>query len=184
MTTLEPTINSKRIYKGRVVGLRVDTVQLAEGRVSQRELVEHSPSVAIVPLDRERNVLLVRQYRKAVEQTLLEVTAGGLEEGEAPEDGARRELDEETGYIAGHWEHLASFFLSPGYCDEEMHVFLATELAAGQPHPESDENIEVVSVPIYSIPAMIQRGEIRDAKSIAALLLVLRCQETTQRGSL
>ena len=173
MTTLEPTIKSRRIYNGRVVGLRVDTVQLAEGRVSQRELVEHSASVSVVPLDSDMNVLLVRQYRKAVEQTMLEVTAGGLEEGEAPEDGARRELEEETGYTAGHMEHLASFFMSPGYCDEEMHAFLATGLTGGQPHPESDERIEVVAVPIDSIPGMIRRGEVKDAKSIAALLLVL-----------
>lgn len=180
MTTPEPTIDSRRIYNGRVVGLRVDTVQLADGRVSQRELVEHSASVAIVPLDTEMNVLLVRQYRKAVEQTLLEVTAGGLEDGEAPEDAARRELEEETGYIAGHMEHLASFFMSPGYCNEEMHVFLATEVAAGQPHPESDESIEVVAVPIDSIHEMIQRGEIKDAKSIAALLLVVGRQNPTR----
>lgn len=179
MTPREPTIESRRIYKGRVVGLRVDTVQLPDGRVSQRELVEHSASVSIVPLDREMNVLLVRQYRKAVEQTLLEVTAGGLEEGEAPEDGARRELEEETGYIADHMEHLASFFMSPGYCDEEMHVFLATGLKEGQPHPESDESIEVVSVPIDSIPEMIQCGEIKDAKSIAALLLALERTRAT-----
>ncbi len=180
MTMLEPTIESQRIYQGRVVGLRVDTVQLADGRVSQRELVEHSASVAIVPLDTEMNVLLVRQYRKAVEQTLLEVTAGGLEEGEAPEDGARRELEEETGYFAGHMERLASFFLSPGYCNEEMHAFLATGLRKGQPRPEADEEIEVVSVPLVSVPGLIRRGEIKDAKSIAALLLVMGRQNPTR----
>lgn len=169
----EPTLESRRIYKGRVVALRVDTVQLAEGRTSSREIVEHGGSVAIVPLDDSGNVLLVRQYRKAVGQTLLEVPAGGLSEGEEPEACARRELEEETGYSAGQLEHLVSFFTTPGYCDEEMHAFVARELVAGRPSPEADENIQVVAVPLASIQGMIQRGEIRDAKSIASLLLAL-----------
>ena len=173
MTVREPTVETRRIYKGRVISLRVDTVQLSQGRVSQRELVEHGGSVAIVPLDGKKNVLLVRQYRKAIEQTLLEVPAGGLREGEAPEACARRELEEETGYTAARLEHMGSFFMTPGYCDEEMHTFLATGLKEGRPQPDFDEDIQVVPAPLDSIPGMIQRGEIRDAKSIAALLLTL-----------
>ena len=173
MTPHEPTIESRRIYKGRFLGLRVDTVQLSRGGVSQREVVEHGASVAIVPLDSQNNVLLVRQYRKAVEQMLLEVPAGGLDEGEGPEECARRELQEETGYTASRMEHLASFFMSPGYCTEEMHAFLATGLNTGQPRPEADEDIEVVAVPLDCILGMIQVGEIKDAKSIAALFLTL-----------
>ena len=173
MTSPERTIESQRIYKGRVVGLRVDTVQLPQGRVTQREIVEHGGAVAVVPLDTEMNVLLVRQYRKPVEQELLEVPAGGLEEGEDPETCARRELEEETGYTAGQMERLAYFFTTPGFCNEEMHAFLATVLAPGRAHPEADESIEVVRVPLASVPEMIQRGEIRDAKSIVCLLLTL-----------
>ena len=173
MTNPESTITSQRIYQGRVVGLRVDTVQLPQGRVSKREIVEHGGSVAIVPLDAQMNVLMVRQYRKAAEEALLEVPAGGLDEGEAPEECARREMVEETGYRASLMEHLATFFTTPGFCDEEMHAFLATGLTAGQPRPEPDESIEVVRVPLASVPEMIQRGEIRDAKSIASLLLTL-----------
>ncbi len=173
MTSPEPTIESQRVYQGKVVGLRVDTVQLSQGRVSKREIVEHGGSVAIVPLDDQMNVLMVRQYRKAVEEALLEVPAGGLEEGEAPEEGARRERVEESGNRASRMEHLATFFTTPGFCNEEMHAFLATGLMAGQPHPEPDESIEVVPVPLASVPEMIQRGEIRDAKSIASLLLTL-----------
>ena len=171
MKSSEPTIESQRIYRGRVVGLRIDTVKLPQSRVSQREIVEHGGSVAIVPLDGQMNVLLVRQYRKAVEQALLEVPAGGLDEGERPEACARRELQEETGYTAGKIEPLATFFMSPGFCDEEMHAFLATELSAGRPRPEIDESIEVVRMPLASVPDMIKQGEIRDAKSIASLLL-------------
>lgn len=169
----EPTMASRRIYQGRVVGLRVDTVRLPDGGASQREIVEHKGSVAIVPLDDQGHVLLVRQYRKAVEQALLEVPAGGLEEGEVPEACARRELAEETGHTASRMEHLASFYMTPGFCTEEMHAFLATGLAPGQPRPEQDENIELVPVPLATVGGMIHRGEIRDAKSIVALLMAL-----------
>jgi len=180
MTGPEQTIESQRIYQGRVVGLRVDTVQLPQGRVTKREIVEHSGCVAIVPIDADMNVLLVRQYRKPVEQVLLEIPAGGLEEREEPEACARREMEEETGYGAGSMERLASFFTTPGFCDEEMHAFLATALTPGKPHPEPDESIEVVRAPLAAVTGMIQRGEIRDAKSIACLLLTL---ERTGRAS-
>jgi len=168
----EKTVTSRKVYSGRAINLRVDTVQLSQGRTSQREIVEHGGSVSIVPLDGRGNVLMVRQYRKAVGQVLLEVPAGGMDEGETPEVCARRELEEETGYTARRMERLASFFTTPGFCDEEMHAFLATGLTAGQPRPEADESIEVVAVPLSSIPRMIQQGDVRDAKSIAALLLV------------
>ena len=180
--TPEHTIETQRIYQGRVVGLRVDTVRLPDGRVSTREVVETRNAVAIVPVDAQGNVVLVRQYRKPPEQTLLEVPAGGMDEAEEPEACARRELEEETGYTASHLEPLTSFFMSPGFCTEEMHAFLATGLTAGQPHPDADESIEVVAVPLASIPQMIQRGEIRDAKSIVSLLLAL--ERWNRRSSL
>ncbi len=169
----EHTIESRRIYEGRALKLRVDTVVLPGGRVSSREIVEHSGAVAIVPLDSGMNVLMVRQYRKPVEQPLLEVPAGGLDEGEEPEACAHRELREETGYLAARMEALASFFTTPGFCDEVMHAFLATGLTPGVADPDEDENIEVVPVPLDRVLSMIQQGEIRDAKSIAALLLTL-----------
>lgn len=174
MPNPEHTVATERIFRGRIVGLRVDTIQLPGGRVSLREIVEHSGSVAIVPLDDHGNVLMVRQYRKPVEQELLEIPAGMLEPGEEPVTAARRELEEETGYTAHRIEPLIQFFTSPGFCDEEMHVFLATGLVAGQPNPDEDEQIDLVPVPLAHVPEMIRHGEIRDGKSIAALLLAIQ----------
>lgn len=177
MTSPEPTIESKRIYQGRVVALRVDTVRLPDSRLTSREVVETRDAVAIVPVDSQGRLILVRQYRKPPDLTLLEVPAGGLNDGEEPDACALRELQEETGYSASHMEPLSSFFTSPGFCTEQMHAFLATGLVAGRPRPEADESIEVVRVPMASVPGMIQRGEIRDAKSIVSLLLALPALE-------
>ena len=173
MTSLEPTIASKRIYNGKVVGLRVDTIRLPDGQETIREVVEHGESVAIVPVDTEGNVILVRQYRKPVERTLLEVPAGSVEEGEDPVACAQRELLEETGYSASHIEPIASFYTTPGFCTELMHAYLATGLTAGEAQPEFDEQITVLPVPLQEIADLIHRREIQDAKSIASLLLVL-----------
>ena len=183
-TDPEPTTESKRIYQGVVVGLRVDSVRLSDGRLATREIVEHGDSVAIVPLDAEGNVVLVRQYRKAVERSLLEVPAGGVEEGEEPVDAVRRELVEETGYAASRVEPLASFYMTPGFCTERMHAFLATGLTAGEAQPEFDESIQVVPVPLREVRDILRRGEIQDAKSIASLMLVLDREEPSGAGSL
>ena len=174
MQNPEHTVATERIFRGRIVGLRVDTIQLPDGRSSTREIVEHSGSVAVVPLDGRGNVLMVRQYRKPVEQELLEIPAGLLEQGEEPEAAALRELQEETGHTAQRIELLVRFFTTPGFCDEEMHIFLATGLVAGQPNPDEDEQIELVPVPLADVSEMIRRGDIRDGKSIAALLLAVQ----------
>ena len=124
----ERTISSERVYEGKIIGVRVDTVELPSGRETKREIVEHSGATAIVAVDSEGDVLLVRQYRKPVEKALLEIPAGGIEAGEDPLDCARRELAEETGFAAGRWDKLGIFYTTPGFCTEEMHVFLATGL--------------------------------------------------------
>jgi ADP-ribose pyrophosphatase len=169
----EPTIESRRIYSGKIIGVRVDTIRLQGGGISHREIVEHSPSVVVVPVDQEQRVLLVKQYRKAPEKALLEAPAGGLEEGERPEDGVLRELQEEIGFTAGRLQRMAGFWLTPGFCTEYMHAFLATDLLASSLPPDEDESIEVVSVPLAQVPEMIRSGEIEDAKSIAALLMAM-----------
>ena len=169
----EPTKESRYIFQGKVVSLRVDTVQLPHGGLSTREIVEHGETVAIVPVDSHGNAILVRQYRKAVDETLLEVPAGGIDVGETPETAARRELLEETGFTAKDFEPLGGFYTTPGFCTERMHPFLATGLTPGEAQPELDESIEVVSVPLGNIRTMLHQGEFQDAKSIAALLLVL-----------
>jgi ADP-ribose pyrophosphatase len=169
----EPTLHSERIYEGRIVGLRVDTVELPSGGPTKREIVEHGACTAIVALDSRENVLLVRQYRKAVEKMLLEIPAGGIEDGEDPLEGARREL-EETGFSAERWEKLNYFYTSPGFCTEAMHLYLATGLRSVERDADDDEDIEVVRVPLGKTLELIASGEICDAKSIAGLLMALR----------
>ncbi|MFB3097740.1 MAG: NUDIX hydrolase [Dehalococcoidia bacterium] len=170
----EPTVESKLVYEGRILDLRVDTVRLPSGRLTTREIAEHSDSVCMVPLDSQGNVLLVRQYRKSVELNLLEVPAGGIEENEAPEDAVLRELQEEVGYTAGKITRLAGFWVSPGWCTEFMHAYLATELSPARLDADFDENITVIQVPLAQTIDLISSGEIQDGKSVASLLLAMR----------
>jgi len=174
----ERTLESRRIYEGRVVNLRVDTVALPKGGSSRREIVEHSPCVVIAPMDTSGNVLMVRQYRKAAGDTLLELPAGGMAEGETPEEGARRELREETGYRANRWERLAGFYSAPGFCTEFLHLFLATELIPGASEADADEDIEAEWVPLSRARDLIASGEVKDAKSVAGLLMAVERQRT------
>ena len=169
----EPTLESRRIYDGRVVALRVDTIQLPNGGTATREVVEHGASVVMVPIDEQRRALLVRQYRKAPELSLLEAPAGGLEEGESPEEGVLRELQEEIGHTAGKLARMTGFWIAPGFCTEYMYTYIATELSPSALAPDEDESIEVVPVPLEQIPGLIRSGEIQDGKSVAALLMAL-----------
>ena len=166
-------MESQLAFKGRLVNLRVDTIRLPNGRLASREIVEHSDCVCVVPLNQQGRVVLVRQYRKPIDRSLLEVPAGGIDQGEEPEVAAFRELHEETGYRAKKLEHLSYFWTTPGFCTEGMHAYLATELEAGPHNREEDENIEMVEVPLEGISDMIASGQIQDAKSIASLMLVL-----------
>ncbi|MBI4499230.1 MAG: NUDIX hydrolase [Chloroflexi bacterium] len=173
MADIEHVIVTRRIYEGRILNLRVDTAQFPDGRTTTREVVEHSPSVVLVPLDDHGNVLLVRQYRLAVGHTLLELPAGGLNGQETPEVAADRELREETGYAAAHLERLGGYFASPGYCSEYLHLFLATGLHEAPLDADHDESIDVVRAPLREAVSLIERGEVQDAKSVAGLLWVL-----------
>ena len=170
----EPTVESKLVYEGRILDLRVDTIRLPSGRLTTREIAEHSDSVCMVPLDSEGNVLLVRQYRKSVESNLLEVPAGGIDENEDPEAAVLRELQEEVGYTAGKIRRLAGFWVSPGWCTEFMHAYLATELSPARLDADFDEDITVIRVPLTQTLDLISSGEIQDAKSVASLLLAMR----------
>ena len=179
---MEQTLQTELVYKGRVVNLRVDAVELPSGRQTKREIVEHGDCVAIVAIDAKDNVLLVRQFRKPAERFLLELPAGGVDPGEEPSDCARRELEEEAGYLAQKLEYLGGFYTSPGFCTEYMHLFLATELRLGERAPEADETIEVIHIPLSQIQGLITSGEICDAKSIAGLLRVLLTYEGRTEG--
>jgi ADP-ribose pyrophosphatase len=170
---MEATVASQRVYEGRLINLRIDTIRLENGRLVKREIVEHPGAVAIVALDEDDSVILVRQFRKAAERELLEIPAGTLEAGEEPMACAHRELKEETGYRAERLEPIGSFYPSPGYCTECIRLYLATGLQKGQSAPEGDELIRTTKVPLSEIPAMVSRGEICDGKTIAGLLSVL-----------
>ncbi len=170
---LEQPKSSKIIYRGRVVTLRLDEVELPHGEVVTREIIEHRGAVAIVPLLDEATVVMVRQFRLAANEYLLEVPAGTLERGEEPVVCAHRELNEEIGYRAGEMVPLFQQYLAPGYSSEVLHVFLARDLTKTQQATDPDESIEVVFTPVSEIKEMIMRGEIKDAKSIAGLLMAL-----------
>jgi ADP-ribose pyrophosphatase len=163
----ETLVSSQHVYQGRVLNLRVDDVRLPDGKQTIREVVEHHGAVAIVALDENNNVLLVRQYRHAAGRLLVELPAGTLEPGEEPLACAARELGEETGYRAATFEPLITIYPSPGYSTEVVHIFIARSLQAGPAHPESDEYIELMHMPLGEAVAMIARGEVEIYNGIA-----------------
>ena len=169
----EKTLSSQIVYEGRAVKLRVDMVEMPGGRKTTREIVEHGECVAIVPIDAEGNVILVSQFRKAIEKELLEIPAGGIEAGEDPVTTVRRELREETGYLPRKVDRLGGFYSTPGFCTEYLYLYLATDLVPSQLHAEDTENIRLVRVPVSQILTLITSGRICDAKSIAGLLTFL-----------
>lgn len=167
---LPKILNSQKIFAGRVFNVTVDTV--SEGEVTyQREVVHHPGSAVIIPVFDDGTVSLVRQYRHPAVRYLLEAPAGTLADGERPEAGAARELQEELGLVAARLEKLSEFFVSPGFCEEKMWVYLATELSEGKQLLDDDEILEVVRLPIDDALEMITSGEIQDAKTIIGLML-------------
>jgi ADP-ribose pyrophosphatase len=167
---LPKIVGSQKIFEGRVFSVTVDTV--SEGEVTyQREVVHHHGSAVIVPVFDDGTVSLVKQYRHPAVRYLLEAPAGTLADGERPEIGAARELQEELGLVAARLEKLSEFFVSPGFCEEKMWVYLATELSEGKQLLDDDEIIEVVRLPIADALEMITSGEIQDAKTIIGLML-------------
>lgn len=167
-------VRSEYIYHGRVVTLRIDTITTPDGREIKREVVEHRGAVAIVPRLDAETVLMIRQYRPAVGETLLEIPAGTCEAGEDADTTANRELEEEIGYRAGKLRRMFSQYLAPGYSSEVLHAYFGEDLRPSRAAADEDEEIEVVPVKIVDIEPMILDGRIKDAKSIAALLVALR----------
>ena len=171
---IETIIRTESIYEGRVVRLALLDVQLPDGKLAKRELVRHPGAVAIVALDAAQHILLVRQFRIAAGQVLLEIPAGTLEPNESPLACAERELQEETGFHPGTIEPIGGIYVAPGYTTEFIHLYYATDLTASRLDGDADEFIEVERVPLTEALAMIERGDIIDGKSIAGLLRVAR----------
>lgn len=162
------TLSSKPIYSGRTFNVRLDEVREDE-KTYEREIVEHPGSAVIVPLFEDGTVALARQYRHPAGKYLLEIPAGSLEPGEVPSAGAIRELEEEIGCVAADLKHLASFYVSPGFVSEKMHVYLATGLTETQQNLDDDETIEIIRLPLTDALAMCKDGRIEDAKTIIGL---------------
>ncbi|WP_069649496.1 NUDIX hydrolase [Caloranaerobacter ferrireducens] len=169
MTFEENTMKTERIYEGKILNLRIDTVELPDKKYSKREIIEHPGAVAIIAVTEEDELVLVKQFRKAVEKTLLELPAGKLEIGEEPEECAKRELLEETGFTAKEIKYLCEFYTSPGFCNEKMYLFLAKGLIKGKSNPDNDEYIEVYTKKIDELYNMVINGEILDSKTIIGI---------------
>lgn len=165
----EKTISRESIFKGHVFEVEVQEVSLPNGNQSQRELVHHNGAVAVIAFTPENKLILVRQYRKALEKAIAEIPAGKLEPGEDPLDSAKRELAEETGITAGKWSKLISFYTSPGFANELVHLYLAEELSQGDAHPDDDEFVERLDVTMEEAQEMILSEDIHDAKTAYAV---------------
>ncbi len=164
-------LKSEIVYPGRAFTIRRDTLRMPDARETSFDIVEHVGSVIILPLEADGNLLFVRQYRHAAGLDLLELPAGTLDKDELPETCATREVREETGMAAGKLEALGGFYLAPGYSTEFMHVYLATELHYDPLEADADEFLTVERFPLKEALAMFESGEIRDAKSLAAIML-------------
>lgn len=165
----EKTMKSEHIYEGKIINLRIDTVELPEMKYSKREIVEHPGGVAVVAITEDDSLILVKQYRKSVNKALLELPAGKLELNEEPRETGIRELKEETGFEAKNFNYLFEFYTSPGYTNEKIYLFLAYDLIEGEQDLDEGEYCEVEKHNIDDLIKMINRGEIIDSKTIIGI---------------
>ena len=172
----EKILSTKRIYSGRIVTLDLCEVELPDGQHQLREIIRHPGATALIALDDQNRILLVRQFRSAAAQIMSEIPAGVVNPGEDPMTAAIRELQEETGYKPGKIEPLGGFYVAPGYSTEYIHLFVATQLVESRLPADVDEFIELDHVILPDALLMIERGEIQDAKTIIALLRYARHQ--------
>ncbi|MDH5160014.1 NUDIX hydrolase [Heyndrickxia oleronia] len=167
----EKTIHTEKVFEGKVVRLQIDDVELPNGKTSKREIIKHPGAVAVLALTPENKIVLVEQYRKPMERALVEIPAGKLEPGEKPEVTAVRELEEETGYECNRLDHIISFYTSPGFADELIHLYLATGLRKKE-NPRSadeDEFVELIEVSLEEAIQLVKEQKIFDAKTAYAI---------------
>ncbi|WP_257347849.1 NUDIX domain-containing protein [Pseudalkalibacillus decolorationis] len=165
----EKTIGSKILYNGKIIDLMLEDVELPDGNKSQREVVKHPGAVAVIAMTPENKMVLVRQYRKPLNRTIVEIPAGKLEKGEAPESCARRELEEETGYRSDRLTHVKSFYTSPGFADELVHLYFTDSLEKGNVQLDEDEFVELMEVTLDEAIELMMTNEIYDAKTAFAV---------------
>ena len=171
MTFEEKTLESQMIYEGAIINLRRDKVTVEKG-TSYREIIEHNGGAVLAAVTHEGKMVMVRQYRKPAERVMLEVPAGKIDPGETPFETACRELKEETGYTPGEVKYLTEFYPSVGYSEEVLYLYLCTGLTAGETCPDENEALDVLEMDVEELYGMVMRAEIRDAKTIIAIMMV------------
>lgn len=171
MEMREKTLSQKYYFQGNIMSARLDQVELPNGKTAPREICEHLGGVGVLPIDKDGNIVLVRQYRYPYDELTLEIPAGKLDHGEGEDIEAcgMRELKEETGCTAGRIVPLGCIYPSPGFLTEVVHMFAALDLTEGEMKPDEDEFVEVVRLPLAEVEAMVERNEIRDGKTVVAL---------------
>ena len=168
---IEETLDSKLIYEGKVLNLRVDTVKGPKG-IAQREIIDHSHAVTIVPFKAPDQLFLIHQFRKPTEQVLIECPAGCIEPNENPDHAAQRELKEETGFNAEQITKVGEMFMAPGFCNEYMHFYIAEGLTSGQTNMDSDEYMELHQYSLDQVKLMIKNKQIIDAKTVLGVFFI------------
>ena len=170
MELFEKKIDSKKIFDGKIVKLFVDTVELPDGQRAIREIVRHPGAVCVLPITDEGEVIMVKQFRYPFSEVLLEIPAGKLEPGEDPYEAVKRELEEESGAVAGKIEHIGELYTTVAIFDEKIQVYLASELTFINSHPDEDEFLEVTKIPLDTLVDMVMNGEITDSKTQIGVL--------------
>ena len=166
----EKTVSSKLIFKGKVVEVYTDNVKLSTGKSAYREVVRHTGGVVILAFKDSHTLLFVKQFRYPMKEVCIELPAGKLEKGEDPFLAAKRELEEETGYVAQNWTDLGQVYTSPGYSDEKLYLYKAENLTFKGEHPDEGEIIKALEYSLDEVKGMIKSGQIKDAKTLCAIL--------------
>lgn len=170
----EKSIKSDTIYDGKILKLRVDTVELVNKKYSKREIVDHQKGVGIIALDEDNKLWMVKQYRKAIDKVTIEIPAGLVESNELPIETAKRELQEEVGFYPEKISYLFDMHASPGFTNDKLSFFLANNLVKSELEQDEDENVEASLYEIDDLYNMIENGELTDAKSIIAILYAMK----------